>query len=227
MAGRGTTATMALERAKIPFTLHEYDHDPRHESYGTEASEALGVSPDRVFKTLVAEVDGALVTGVVPVGAQLDLKALAAACGGKKAAMAQVTAAERATGYVAGGISPVGQRKRLPVVLDSSAMGFGTVFCSAGRRGLEIELAPADLVRAAGATVADIGRAPRLSRVDQQASDVGDRHGQDADTRHAYDRTHPVQVRHPRRDPARQRQCQQHDHEGHGRSRRPGYQHYG
>ena len=158
MAGRGTTATMALGRAKIPFTLHEYAHDPRRESYGAEASEALGVSPDRVFKTLVAEVDGALVTGVVPVGAQLDLKALAAACGGKKAAMAQVTAAERATGYVAGGISPVGQRKRLPVVLDSSAMGFGTVFCSAGRRGLEIELAPADLVKAASATVADISR---------------------------------------------------------------------
>ena len=194
MAGRGTTATAALKRAKIPFTLHEYAHDPRHESYGTEASEALGVSPDRVFKTLVAEVDGALVTGVVPVGAQLDLKALAAACGGKKAAMAQVTAAERATGYVAGGISPVGQRKRLPVVVDSSAMGFGTVFCSAGRRGLEIELAPADLVRAAGATVADIGRPSRLSRVDQEASDVGDHHGQGTDSRHAYDRTHRVQV---------------------------------
>src|SRR6516225_9443594 len=100
---------MALERAKIPFTLHEYAHDSRHESYGAEASEAL-------------------VTGVVPVEGQLDLKALAAACGGKKAAMAQVAAAERATGYVAGGISPVGQRKRLPVVVDSSAMGFATVF---------------------------------------------------------------------------------------------------
>ena len=115
---------MALERAKIPFTLHEYAHDPRNESYGTEASEALGVPAERVFKTLVAEVDGALVTGVVPVGAQLDLKALAAACGGKKAAMAQVTVAERATGYVAGGISPVGQRKRLPVVVDDA---FGTL----------------------------------------------------------------------------------------------------
>ena len=158
MAGRGTTATTALERAGISFTVHEYAHDPRHESYGREASEALGVSPDRVFKTLIAEVDGVLVTGVVPVGGQLDLKALAAACGGKKAAMAQVAAAERATGYVAGGISPVGQRKRLPLVLDSSAMGFGTVFCSAGRRGLEIELAPADLVKAASATVADISR---------------------------------------------------------------------
>ena len=158
MAGRGTTATMALERAGIPFTVHEYAHDPRHESYGREASQALGVSPDRVFKTLIAEVDGTLVAGVVPVEGQLDLKALAAAAGGKKAAMAQVAAAERATGYVAGGISPVGQRKRLPVVLDASAMSFATVFCSGGRRGLEIELAPADLVRAADAKVASIGR---------------------------------------------------------------------
>ncbi len=160
MAGRGTTATAALERAGIPFTVHEYPHDPRAESYGLEASEALAVSPDRVFKTLLAEVDGALVTAVVPVEGQLDLKALAAACGSKKAAMAQVAAAERATGYVAGGISPVGQRKRLPVVVDASALGFETVFCSAGRRGLEIELAPADLVRATGATVASVGRAP-------------------------------------------------------------------
>jgi Cys-tRNA(Pro)/Cys-tRNA(Cys) deacylase len=158
VAGRGTTATAALERAGIPFTVHEYPHDPRAESYGQEASQALGVSPDRVFKTLVAEVDGALVTGVVPVEGQLDLKALAAACGGKKAAMAQVAAAERATGYVAGGISPVGQRKRLPVVVDASALGFETVFCSAGRRGLEIELAPADLVKTASATVAEISR---------------------------------------------------------------------
>ena len=156
MTGRGTTATAALERAGIPFTVHEYAHDPRHESYGREASEALDVSPDRVFKTLIAEVDGALVAGVVPVEGQLDLKALAAAAGGKKAAMAPVTAAERATGYVAGGISPVGQRKRLPVVVDASALGFATVFCSAGRRGLEIELAPADLVAAAGALVTAI-----------------------------------------------------------------------
>ena len=158
MAGRGTTATAALERAGIPFTVHEYAHDPRHESYGREASEALGVSPDRVFKTLIAEVDGALVAGVVPVEGQLDLKALAAATGGKKAVMAGVAAAERATGYVAGGISPVGQRKRLPVVIDSSALAFPTVFCSGGRRGLEIELAPADLVRAAGASVAVIAQ---------------------------------------------------------------------
>ena len=159
MAGRGTTATIALERARIPFTVHEYPHDPRHESYGLEASEALGVPPDRVFKTLIADVDGDLVTAVVPVAGELDLKALAAAVGGKKAAMAGVAAAERATGYVAGGISPVGQRKRLRVVLDASAMDGATMYCSAGRRGLEIELAPADLASAAGATIAAIGRA--------------------------------------------------------------------
>jgi len=157
VAGRGTSATIALERAGIPFAVHEYAHDPRHSSYGLEASQALGVAAERVFKTLIAEVDGALVAGVVPVEGQLDLKALAAAAGGKKAAMAAVTAAERATGYVAGGISPVGQRKRLPVFLDASALGFATVFCSGGRRGLELELAPADLVRASGATIARIG----------------------------------------------------------------------
>jgi len=156
VAGRGTTATIALERAKIPFTIHEYSHDPRSGAYGLEASEALGVPPERVFKTLVASVDGTLAVGVVPVHRQLDLKALAAATGGKKAVMAEVAAAERATGYVAGGISPVGQKKRLPVVIDASALELATMYCSGGRRGLEIELAPADLVRAAGATVAAI-----------------------------------------------------------------------
>ena len=141
--------------------VHTYDHDPRHGAYGLEASDALGVAPERVFKTLVAEVDGALAVGVVPVAGHLDLKALAAAAGGKRAVMAGVAAAERATGYVAGGISPLGQRKRLPVVIDSSALGFATVFCSGGRRGLEIELAPADLVRATGAKVAAIAQADR------------------------------------------------------------------
>ncbi len=140
----------------MPHTLHSYDHDPRHESYGLEAAQALGVEPGRVFKTLVTEVDGALVVGVVPVTGQLDLKALAAAAGGKKAKLAEVAAAERATGYVAGGISPLGQRKRLPVVLDASARDFATVFCSAGRRGLEVELAPSDLARLTGAVVAPI-----------------------------------------------------------------------
>ena len=156
MAGQGTAATALLTRQGIPYTVHSYDHDPRRGSYGAEAAQAMGVPFGQVFKTLVADVDGTLTVGVVPVAAQLDLKALAAAVGGKRAAMAEVAAAERATGYVAGGISPVGQRKRLPVVLDASAMAHRTVFCSGGRRGLEIELAPADLVRAANATVASI-----------------------------------------------------------------------
>ena len=145
-----------LTRHGIAHSVHEYEHDQRHESYGREASEALGVPPERVFKTLVADVDGGLTVGVVPVASQLDLKALAAAAGGKKAKMADVAAAERATGYVAGGISPLGQRKRLPVVIDSSALNFGTVFCSGGRRGLEIELSPADLVRATNGAAASI-----------------------------------------------------------------------
>ncbi|MBW4716269.1 Cys-tRNA(Pro) deacylase [Saccharothrix obliqua] len=154
MAGRGTPATALLDKQKVAHKLHSYDHDPRHESYGLEAAEALGISPDRVFKTLVAEVDGRLAVGVVPVTGQLDLKALAAALGGKKARMADVTAAERATGYVAGGISPLGQKKRLPLALDASAEDHGTIYCSAGRRGLEVELNPADLVRLTNAVVA-------------------------------------------------------------------------
>ncbi|MEV0678209.1 Cys-tRNA(Pro) deacylase [Actinosynnema sp. NPDC050436] len=156
MAGRGTPATALLDKQKVAHALHAYEHDPRHESYGLEAAEALGISPDRVFKTLVAEVDGKLTVGVVPVTGQLDLKALAAAVGGKKAKMAEVAAAERATGYVAGGISPLGQKKRLPLVVDASAEAFDTVYCSAGRRGLEVEIAPADLVRLTRAVVADI-----------------------------------------------------------------------
>ena len=156
MAGRATPATVLLSKRKVPHTLHPYDHDPRHESYGLEAAQALAVPPERVFKTLLAEVDGALTVGIVPVVAQLDLKALAAAVGGKRAKMADVTLAERTTGYVAGGISPLGQRKRLPTVLDSSANAHDTVYCSAGRRGLDVELAPDDLVRLTGATVAAI-----------------------------------------------------------------------
>jgi Cys-tRNA(Pro)/Cys-tRNA(Cys) deacylase len=157
MAGKGTPATVLLSRNKVPHQVHEYAHDPRSASYGTEASELLGLPAERVFKTLVAEVDGTLTVGVVPVAGQLDLKALAAAAGGKKAKMAEVTAAERATGYVAGGISPLGHRKRLPVVVDSSATSYETIFCSAGRRGLEIELAAADLIRLTDAVVAPIG----------------------------------------------------------------------
>ncbi len=122
MAGRGTPATALLAKQRITHTVHAYEHDPRRAGYGQEASDALGVAPERVFKTLVAQVDGALTVGVVPVGSRLDLKALAAAAGGRKAAMADPADAERATGYVLGGISPLGQRKRLPVVIDSSAL---------------------------------------------------------------------------------------------------------
>ncbi|RZQ60723.1 Cys-tRNA(Pro) deacylase [Amycolatopsis suaedae] len=159
MAGKGTPATALLSKRKVAFTLHSYEHDPRSESYGTEAAEVLGLDPARVFKTLVADVDGKLTVGVVPVTGQLDLKALAAAVGGKKAKMADPVAAQRATGYVVGGISPLGHRSRLPVVIDATATGFATVHCSAGRRGLEVELAPDDLVRLTGAVVADISAA--------------------------------------------------------------------
>jgi Cys-tRNA(Pro)/Cys-tRNA(Cys) deacylase len=160
VAGQGTPATALLARQGIPHTVHAYQHDPRGASYGLEASEALGIAPQRVFKTLVAQVDGAALTvGVIPVASRLDLKALAAAAGGKKAAMAGPADAERATGYVIGGISPLGQRRRLPVVLDASALEFGTIYCSAGRRGLQIEIAPGDLVRAAQAVVAPIAQA--------------------------------------------------------------------
>ncbi|MBB4912627.1 Cys-tRNA(Pro) deacylase [Actinophytocola algeriensis] len=156
MAGKGTPAIALLVKKKVAHQVHEYDHDPRSASFGQEASELLGLPAERVFKTLVAEVDGNLTIGVVPVAGSLDLKALAAASGGKKAKMADIAAAERATGYVAGGISPLGHRKRLPVVVDSSAQQFDTIFCSGGRRGLEIEVAPADLVALADATVAAI-----------------------------------------------------------------------
>ncbi|CAL9287318.1 Cys-tRNA(Pro) deacylase [Streptomyces sp. NPDC095602] len=155
----GTPATVALTAAGTPFTVHEYAHDPASPSYGEEAAEALGVSPDRVFKTLVADVDGALTVAVVPVAGQLDLKALAAAVGGKRATMADPAAAERTTGYVRGGISPLGQRKKLPTVLDASASRHETICVSAGRRGLEVELSPAHLAELTGAVIAPIGRA--------------------------------------------------------------------
>jgi Cys-tRNA(Pro)/Cys-tRNA(Cys) deacylase len=156
----GTPATVALDKAGVPFTVHSYTHDPASGlSYGEEAAKALGTSPERVFKTLVADVDGALTVAVVPVAGSLDLKALAAAAGGKRAAMADPAAAERSSGYVLGGISPLGQRKALPTVLDSSAAAFETVFVSAGRRGLEVELAPADLLALTSAVSAPIARA--------------------------------------------------------------------
>ncbi|NJC70186.1 Cys-tRNA(Pro) deacylase [Planosporangium thailandense] len=156
MAGQGTPATVLLNRQKVVHRVHEYQHDPRTESYGAEAAAALGVDPARCYKTLVATVDGALTVAVVPVSGSLDLKALAGAAGGKRAAMADPGQAERTTGYVRGGISPLGQRKRLPTVVDASALTHDTVYVSAGRRGLEIELDPADLVRLTAAAVAPI-----------------------------------------------------------------------
>jgi Cys-tRNA(Pro)/Cys-tRNA(Cys) deacylase len=149
---------VAAKRAKIAFTLHEYDHDPAAASYGLEAAAALGLPPGQVFKTLVASVDGNLAVAVVPVASSLDLKALAAAAGGKRAAMADQRDAERTTGYVAGGISPLGQKRRLPTYLDASAEAFDTIHVSAGRRGLEIELAPADLLRLTSGTLAPLAR---------------------------------------------------------------------
>ena len=156
----GTPATSALAAAGIPFTEHTYSHDPGAASFGLEAAEALArsvaVEPERVFKTLLAEVDGRLVVGIVPVTSKLDLKALAAAVGGKRAAMADPALAERRTGYVVGGISPIGQKSPHQTVLDETAELWDTVFVSGGRRGLDLELAPADLVRVTAAAVSAI-----------------------------------------------------------------------
>jgi Cys-tRNA(Pro)/Cys-tRNA(Cys) deacylase len=154
----GTPATVALAKAGVEFTLHPYEHDPTAASYGTEAAEVLGLDPAHVFKTLLASVDGRLVVAVVPVTGQLDLKALASAAGGKKAVMADPADAERATGYVVGGISPLGQRRRLPTYVDDSAATLDTVYVSGGRRGLDIGLSPADLLRATGASYAPLRR---------------------------------------------------------------------
>jgi Cys-tRNA(Pro)/Cys-tRNA(Cys) deacylase len=152
----GTPATALLAKAGITFALHPYDHDPRVQAYGEEAAEALGIDPARIFKTLIASVEGRLACAVVPVAARLDLKRFAATVGGKRAELADPTAATRATGYVVGGISPLGQRSRLPVVIDESAGQFETVYVSAGKRGLQVELAPSDLVRATAGSFAPI-----------------------------------------------------------------------
>ncbi len=154
----GTPATVALSAAGASFTVHAYEHDPRASSYGEEAADALGIGTGRVFKTLLADVDGTLTVAVVPVAGQLDLKALARAVGGRKAVMADPRAAERATGYVVGGISPLGQRKAHPTVVDETALAHPTIYVSAGRRGLEVELAPGDLVRLTAAVTSPIGR---------------------------------------------------------------------
>jgi len=153
----GTPATAALAAAGIAFTEHSYSHDPGVANFGLEAAEALaasiGIEPEQVFKTLLADVDGRLVVGIVPVTSKLDLKALAAAVGGKKAVMADPALAERRTGYLVGGISPIGQKVTHPTVIDETAELWDAVFVSGGRRGLDLGLAPADLVRVTGATV--------------------------------------------------------------------------
>ena len=149
---------MVLERAGVAFEVRAYEHDPGAESYGLEAAAALGVEPARVFKTLLVEADGALAVGIVPVDTLLDLKAVAAVLGAKKAVMAQPADAERVTGYVVGGISPLGQRRRLPTVLDASALTHPTVLVSGGRRGLDLELSPRDLLDLVEGTVAPVAR---------------------------------------------------------------------
>ncbi len=153
-----TPAFVALHRANIPFTPHSYVHDPRADSFGMEAAGALGVEPGRVFKTLMAEVDGELCVGVVPVMGSLDLKALADALGGRRAQMADAAQAQRATGYVIGGISPLGQKKKHRTVIDKTSAQWPTIFVSGGRRGLEAELQPDDLVMLTSAVVARIAR---------------------------------------------------------------------
>lgn len=153
---QGTPATALLAKQKVAHSLHTYDVSPDAPNYGALVATAIGADPARVFKTLVTEVDGDLTVAVVPVTGELDLKALASAAGGKRAAMADRAVAERVTGYVRGGISPLGQRKRLPTVLDRTALDGEQIYVSAGKRGLQVQLAPADLVRLTQATVAAI-----------------------------------------------------------------------
>jgi len=156
-----TPAINTAKKAKVKYNVHEYTHDPKAESYGEEAAEAIGIAAERVFKTLLVAINGdnkKLAVGVVPVSGQLDLKAMATALKAKKLTMANPQDAERATGYVVGGISPLGQKKRLPMVLDSSAESFETIYMSAGRRGLEIEMSATDLQTLTGAVMASIGK---------------------------------------------------------------------
>ncbi|AZZ93540.1 Cys-tRNA(Pro) deacylase [Hahella sp. KA22] len=155
-----TPAINQAKKAKVTYQVHEYAHDPRSESYGEEAAQAMGAPAERVFKTLLVSLTGGaqkLAVGIVPVSGKLDLKAVAKALGAKKAEMADPKEAERATGYIVGGISPLGQKKRLPTVLDDSSLNYATIFVSAGKRGLEIELAPQDLLSLTGGVAAAIG----------------------------------------------------------------------
>ena len=164
MGAQGTRATDAARRAGITFTVHEYDHDPRAslraggQGYALEAVDALGLDPARVFKTIVVDVDARPVLAIVPADAEVALKAVAEALGGRRAVISDPVAAERATGFVLGGISPLGTRRPLPTLLDDSAAGHATIHVSAGRRGLEIELSPADLLQLTSSTLAPIAR---------------------------------------------------------------------
>lgn len=161
-ASGGTPATDALAAAGVAFTLHPYAHDQQETHFGAETVAVLGLDPARVFKTLVVDsTPGArptLAVGVVPVAGTLDLKAMAAALGVKKVDLADPKVAERSSGYLVGGISPLGQKNPLPTVIDASATSFPTIYCSAGRRGLQVELSPTDLAALVGATFAAIGR---------------------------------------------------------------------
>ncbi len=155
--GAATPAIAFVQQAGVEHSVHRYEAAGGPEGYGVEAATVLGIDPARVHKTLVAAAGGGdLVVAIVPVSGSLDLRALASAIGARKVVMADPAAAERATGYVLGGISPLGQRKQLPTVVDEGALAHATIYVSAGRRGLELELAPADLVRLTGATVAAI-----------------------------------------------------------------------
>jgi Cys-tRNA(Pro)/Cys-tRNA(Cys) deacylase len=153
-----TPATAALAAASVPFTEHAYYHDPANRNFGNEAAAALGLDPEQVFKTLMVDVDGGLVVAVVPVTGKLDLGALASAVHGKRATMADPVLAQRKTGYLVGGISPIGQKSSLPTVVDETAELFDTVFVSGGKRGFDIELSPSDLIAVTGAIVAAIAR---------------------------------------------------------------------
>ncbi len=155
----GTPATVALTKAAIAFSIHQYEHDPRNNSYGLEAAAALSLDPTLVFKTLIAVVDGSAVVAIVPVSGSLDLKLLAASLHGRRAEIADAALAQRITGYVLGGISPIGQKKRLPTVLDMSAVGSPTVYVSGGKRGFDIGLAPDDLIAVTAGQYAAIARA--------------------------------------------------------------------
>jgi Cys-tRNA(Pro)/Cys-tRNA(Cys) deacylase len=155
-AAAGTPATAVLIARRVEHTLHAYDVPADVPNYGALVAQALGIGPERVFKTLIAEVDGALVVAVVPVTGDLDLKALAQAVGGKRATLADRAVAERSSGYVRGGISPLGQRRTLPTVVDASAADLDRMYVSAGRRGLQMSLQPADLIRLTAAVTAPI-----------------------------------------------------------------------